>query len=83
MEARATGEFIGFTGLDPVDDDMPFSGVEAGRRLARTAWGHGHTTEAARAAVDFAFARLGLSEILVVTTATAQRGVPAGGAEPA
>jgi RimJ/RimL family protein N-acetyltransferase len=38
VEVRATGEFIGFAGLDPVDEGMPFSGVEAGWRLARTAW---------------------------------------------
>lgn len=70
VEVRATGEFIGFTGLDPVEDDMPFTGVEAGWRLARTAWGHGYATEAARAAVDFGFRRLGLAEVLAVTTAT-------------
>ena len=70
VEVRATGEFIGFTGLDPVDDDMPFSGVEAGWRLARTAWGHGYATEAARAVVDFGFEHLRLPELLAVTTAT-------------
>ncbi|WP_055712498.1 GNAT family N-acetyltransferase [Streptomyces torulosus] len=70
VEVRATGEFIGFTGLDPVEDDMPFTGVEAGWRLTRTAWGHGYATEAARAAVDFGFRRLDLDEILAVTVAT-------------
>ncbi len=30
VEVRATGEFVGFTGLDPVDEGMPFTGVEAG-----------------------------------------------------
>jgi RimJ/RimL family protein N-acetyltransferase len=70
VEVRGTGEFVGFAGLDPVDDDMPFSGVEAGWRLARTAWGHGYATEAARAVVDFGFVRLRLPEILAVTTAT-------------
>ncbi|MGW0841641.1 GNAT family N-acetyltransferase [Streptomyces sp. NPDC002787] len=70
VEVRATGEFIGFAGLDPVEEDMPFSGVEAGWRLARTAWGHGYATEAARAAVRFGFESLGLPEILAVTTAT-------------
>ncbi|MCL6732469.1 GNAT family N-acetyltransferase [Streptomyces neyagawaensis] len=70
VEVRATGEFIGFTGLDPVEDDMPFTGVEAGWRLARTAWGHGYATEAARAAVDFGFRRLDLDEVLAVTVAT-------------
>ncbi|MFE7837111.1 GNAT family N-acetyltransferase [Streptomyces sp. NPDC057474] len=70
VEVRATGEFIGFTGLDPVDEDMPFSGVEAGRRPARTAWGHAYATEAARVVVDFGFEHLRLPEILAVTTAT-------------
>lgn len=69
VEVRATGEFIGFAGLDPVDDGMPFTGVEAGWRLARTAWGHGYATEAARAVVAFGFERLGLAEILAVTAA--------------
>ncbi|MDX3639229.1 GNAT family N-acetyltransferase [Streptomyces sp. MB09-02B] len=70
LEVRSTGRFVGFAGLDPVDEDMPFSGVEAGWRLTRTAWGHGYATEAARAVVDFGFAHLRLPEILAVTTAT-------------
>ncbi|MEJ8646197.1 GNAT family N-acetyltransferase [Streptomyces sp. MS1.HAVA.3] len=70
VEVAATGEFIGFAGLDPVDEDMPFTGVEAGWRLARSAWGHGFATEAALAAVAFGFETLALPEILAVTTAT-------------
>ncbi|MEU1790030.1 GNAT family N-acetyltransferase [Streptomyces sparsogenes] len=70
VEVRATGEFIGFTGLDPVDEDMPFTGVEVGWRLARPYWGHGYATEAALAAVDHGFEALRLPEILAVTTAT-------------
>ncbi|GAA2625548.1 GNAT family N-acetyltransferase [Streptomyces spororaveus] len=70
VEVAATGEFIGFTGLDPVDEDMPFTGVEVGWRLARASWGHGYATEAARAALDFGFDSLALPEILAVTTAT-------------
>ena len=69
VEVADTGEFIGFAGLDPVEDDMPFTGVEAGWRLARPAWGHGYATEAARAVLDLGFTRLGLAEILAVTTA--------------
>ncbi|MEU0336703.1 GNAT family N-acetyltransferase [Streptomyces sp. NPDC006193] len=69
VEVVRTGEFIGFTGLDPVEDAMPFTGVEAGWRLARSAWGHGYATEAARAAVAFGFGSLALPEILAVTTA--------------
>ncbi|MBD0418190.1 GNAT family N-acetyltransferase [Streptomyces sp. TRM S81-3] len=69
VEVRATGEFIGFTGLDPVEEGMPFTGVEAGWRLARPAWGHGYATEAARAAVAFGFENLRLPEVLAVTAA--------------
>jgi RimJ/RimL family protein N-acetyltransferase len=67
VEVLGTGEFIGFTGLDPVEEGQPFTGVEAGWRLARSAWGHGYATEAARAVLDFGFAELGLPEILAVT----------------
>ncbi|MDH6137757.1 RimJ/RimL family protein N-acetyltransferase [Kitasatospora sp. MAA4] len=41
VEVTATGGFVGFAGLDRVDDGLPFSGVEVGWRLARSAWGHG------------------------------------------
>lgn len=51
VEVRATGEFIGFIGLDRVEDDMPFTGVEIGWRLARSSWGHGYATEGALAAM--------------------------------
>lgn len=70
VEVRATQSFIGFTGLDPVDEGMPFTGVEAGWRLARPAWGHGYATEAATAALEYGFTTVGLSEILAVTTVT-------------
>ncbi|MFC8416753.1 GNAT family N-acetyltransferase [Streptomyces coelicoflavus] len=69
VELAATGEFVGFAGLDPVADGMPFTGVEAGWRLARPAWGHGYATEAARAVVSYGFERLGLAEVLAVTAA--------------
>lgn len=69
VEVRATGEFIGFAGLDELDDEMPFTGVEIGWRLARPAWGRGYATEAARAVLAHAFDTLGLAEVLAVTTA--------------
>jgi RimJ/RimL family protein N-acetyltransferase len=56
--------------LDQVDDGMPFTGVEIGWRLARSAWGQGYATEAARAALAHGFDTLELPEILAVTTAT-------------
>lgn len=73
VEVRATGEFVGFAGLDPVEDHMPFTGVEIGWRLARPAWGHGYATEAARAVLAYGFDTLELPEILAITTATNHR----------
>ncbi|RKN39669.1 GNAT family N-acetyltransferase [Micromonospora endolithica] len=69
VEVRDTGEFVGVTGLDRMDEGMPFSGVEVGWRLARPAWGHGYATEAARAALAYGFDTVGLPEILAVVTA--------------
>ncbi len=73
VEVTRTGEFIGFTGLAPLGEDMPFAGIEIGWRLARSAWGHGYATEAARACLDFGFAELGLNEILAITSTTNHR----------
>ncbi len=70
VEVRASGEFIGFTGLGTVDEEMPFTGVEVGWRLARPAWGHGYATEAALEALRHGFDTLGLPEIVAVTAAT-------------
>ncbi|MEU1625349.1 GNAT family N-acetyltransferase [Streptomyces sp. NPDC020096] len=70
VEVLDTGEFIGFTGLDEVDGGLPFTGVEIGWRLARSAWGHGYATEAALASLAFGFGTLALPEIVAVTTAT-------------
>ncbi|MEO3743666.1 GNAT family N-acetyltransferase [Plantactinospora sp. B5E13] len=70
LEVRETAEFVGFAGLDVVDEGMPFTGVEAGWRLARSAWGHGYATEAALAVLRYGFDKVGLTEILAVTTRT-------------
>jgi RimJ/RimL family protein N-acetyltransferase len=69
VEIRASGEFIGFTGLNTVDKEMPFSGVELGWRLARPAWGHGYATEAGLAALRYGFGTMGLPEVVAVTMA--------------
>ncbi len=69
MELAATGEFIGFTGLNPKPGDIPGPpGVEIGWRLARHAWHNGYATEAATAALDVAFNRLGLPEVWSFTS---------------
>ncbi|WP_042386147.1 GNAT family N-acetyltransferase [Streptacidiphilus melanogenes] len=68
VEVRESGAFVGFAGLDDVDEEMPFTGVEIGWRLDRSAWGHGYATEAALACLDFGFEQLGLDGILALTT---------------
>ena len=70
---EADGAFIGFAGLDPVDEDVPVDGVEIGWRLARPAWGHGYATEAARAVLDYGFGKLGRTEILAIAAAGNER----------
>lgn len=61
--------FIGFVGLAVPGFDAPFMpAVEVGWRLARTFWGRGYATEAARAAVAYGFEELGLDEIVSFTT---------------
>lgn len=69
LEVAATGQFIGFTGLNPVPDDVPGAdGMEIGWRLARRAWHHGYATEAARAALTVAFDGAGLPEVWSFTS---------------
>lgn len=64
LEVAETGEFIGFTGLNPMPAGIPGAGgMEVGWRLARQAWHHGYATEAARAALTVAFDGIGLPEI--------------------
>jgi RimJ/RimL family protein N-acetyltransferase len=71
LEILATGQFIGFTGLNLMPDGVPGSGgTEVGWRLAKHAWHHGYATEAARAALDVAFDGLGLNEIWSITAIT-------------
>jgi RimJ/RimL family protein N-acetyltransferase len=68
LEVTATGEFVGFTGLNPMPDGVPGAGgLEVGWRLARHAWHHGYATEAARAALDVAFGGAGRAEIWSMT----------------
>lgn len=64
------GRFLGFTGLNPVGFDAAFApAVEVGWRLRRDAWGAGFASEAARAAVSYAFDILELPELVSFTTA--------------
>ena len=71
LEVRGRGEFIGYTGLALQTFDAPFTpAVEVGWRLARSAWGKGYASEAARAAIADGFDRLGLDEIVSMTATT-------------
>jgi RimJ/RimL family protein N-acetyltransferase len=69
LEIAATGEFIGFTGLNPMPEGVPGAGgMEVGWRLAKSAWHHGYATEAATAARDLAFDDIGLPELWSMTS---------------
>ena len=69
LERKATGAFIGFTGLSQIGFKAPFGpAVEIGWRLSRDAWGHGFATEAATAVLDLAFGELGMPELVSFTT---------------
>jgi len=72
LEVADTASFIGFAGLNVPQFDMPFAVaggrcLEVGWRLIRAAWGHGYATEAANAALDFAFETLGAPEVVSFT----------------
>lgn len=59
---------IGLAGLGKPRFDAHFMpAVEVGWRLARDYWGKGYATEAAEAALDFAFTRLDLDEVVAFT----------------
>ncbi len=73
IERRADGEFLGWTGLNPVTFPCPVENdVEIGWRLARAAWGQGHAREAALAALAFGW-ELGLARIVSFTVAANTR----------
>jgi RimJ/RimL family protein N-acetyltransferase len=70
LEERETGRMIGFTGL-AIPNFLPevLPAVEIGWRLARTHWGQGLATEAATAALRFAFEDRGLERLVSITQA--------------
>lgn len=60
--------FIGFVGLNDTHPDMSFSPcVEIAWRLDKAYWGQGYATEAAQAALRFAFDTLALEEVVAFT----------------
>ena len=62
---KATGEAMGFCGVAPVDlpGILPEGAHEIGWRMATRFWSQGYVTEAATAALDYAFQNFGLKEI--------------------
>lgn len=67
-EIKATGEFIGFVGLNIPRADLPVSPcVEVLWRLAHPHWHKGFATEAARAALHVGFEVVRLQEIVSFT----------------
>lgn len=66
VELKATGEAIGFVGLNPdnILEAQPEPFVEIGWRLARAHWGKGYVTEAGRELLRFGFEALYLPEIV-------------------
>jgi RimJ/RimL family protein N-acetyltransferase len=68
VEAVGVTDFAGFVGLAIPGFEAHFTPcVEIGWRLAVEHWGRGYATEAARAALDCGFQRLGLKEIVAFT----------------
>jgi RimJ/RimL family protein N-acetyltransferase len=67
VERSSDAQLIGFTGLSMptfLPEIMP--AVEIGWRFARSSWGMGYATEAARAVLDFGLRHLRLPEIVSI-----------------
>lgn len=74
VELPGEAGFIGAVGLGVVSYEAAFTpAVEVAWRLTRSYWGHGYATEAARAALDYGFGDLGLSEVVALTVPANQR----------
>jgi [ribosomal protein S5]-alanine N-acetyltransferase len=63
---RENGQLMGYCGLFHFADINGRPEVEIGYRLARSKWGHGYATEAARAVRDFAFNTLSLKRLIAL-----------------
>lgn len=68
VESVEDESFLGFVGLNDTDETPHGDAVEIGWRLQRASWGSGYASEAASAALVFAFEMLNLSEVIAFTT---------------
>ncbi len=69
LESRE-GVFLGYCGILPSRPAHPLGPhADIGWRLVRSTWGNGYATEAAAAALQDAFSRCGLREVLAYTAA--------------
>ena len=67
IEDRA-GNFLGYTGVIKSAADHPIGEHDdIGWRLVRSAWGNSYASEAAKAALEDVFNRIGLTEVLSYT----------------
>jgi RimJ/RimL family protein N-acetyltransferase len=69
-EEKATGEFVGWFGLQPTADPAT---VDVGYRLKRSAWGKGYATEGTTALIERAFTELGMTRVEADTMAVNHR----------
>jgi RimJ/RimL family protein N-acetyltransferase len=68
VEAKLSGNLIGFIGLNPPNWQSHFSPcVEIGWRLGSQYWHQGYATEGAKAVLDYGFNRCHLTEIVSFT----------------
>jgi RimJ/RimL family protein N-acetyltransferase len=63
---KASGEFLGWFALHPVDGSDP-DNVALGYRLRKSAWGKGYATEGARALIRKGFTELGMQRVCATT----------------
>ena len=68
------GGCVGYAGIMPSRPGHALGPhIEIGWRLTRQAWGQGYATEAARATLNDAFMRVGLTEVVAYTAADNMR----------
>lgn len=73
-ERIGDGALLGAVGLHCLGTDFPFGpALEVGWRFSRDQWGNGYATEAARAALDYAFGRLDAPRVYAFTALANKR----------